>query len=254
MLSDTANISLWDIYSDPKRRQILQLLMEKPRTTSELCAHFDVSRFAVMKHLKVLESSGLIDVKREGRQRWNVLDRARLRQLARQDGLNEVGLVACEAETAVSPHLCHIPLSFPFNTPASVLYHALVTEIDAWWCYRQLANSHMVLEPMVNGRFYEAEAFNTQTGILLGTVTAIIPNKEIHFYGPMGIADQAIISNLTLTLEPNGPTTQLHLRHHLFGEIEDATYRWYMHRWQNLIETGLVKHLAQTLPNVAEAT
>ncbi len=43
-------------------------------TTGELCLDFEVSRFAVMKHLKVLESAGLVLVERRGRERYNHLN------------------------------------------------------------------------------------------------------------------------------------------------------------------------------------
>jgi DNA-binding transcriptional ArsR family regulator len=49
-----SDVSIWTALPDPKRCQIT-LLEKKPRTTSELSSNFDVSRFAVMKHLKVLE-------------------------------------------------------------------------------------------------------------------------------------------------------------------------------------------------------
>lgn len=50
-----SDVSTWTALSDLKRRQIITLLEEKPRTTSELSSNFDVMRFAVMKHVKVLE-------------------------------------------------------------------------------------------------------------------------------------------------------------------------------------------------------
>lgn len=37
-----------------------------------------MSRFGVMRHLEVLEKSGLILVERRGRERWNHLNAARL--------------------------------------------------------------------------------------------------------------------------------------------------------------------------------
>jgi DNA-binding transcriptional ArsR family regulator len=58
--------------SDPTRRGILDQLRDQPRSTGELCEKFPkLSRFAVMKHLDVLEEAGLVIVKREGRVRWN---------------------------------------------------------------------------------------------------------------------------------------------------------------------------------------
>jgi len=65
---------IWKALSDPTRRKILDLLNERPRTTGELAESFSLSRFAVMKHLGVLEGAGLIGVRREGRERWNHLN------------------------------------------------------------------------------------------------------------------------------------------------------------------------------------
>ena len=56
--------------SDPRRRRILDYIRDRPRTTGWLCARFEnLSRYAVMKHLNVLEQAGLVIVKRKGRQR-----------------------------------------------------------------------------------------------------------------------------------------------------------------------------------------
>jgi DNA-binding transcriptional ArsR family regulator len=61
--------------SDGKRREILDLLREKPRTTGELCEHFKgLDRCTVMQHLGVLERAELVIAKREGRFRWNYLN------------------------------------------------------------------------------------------------------------------------------------------------------------------------------------
>ena len=65
---------IWKALSDPTRRSILNLLRSAPRTTGEISDQFDLSRFAVMKHLGVLEKADLIKVKREGKFRWNHLN------------------------------------------------------------------------------------------------------------------------------------------------------------------------------------
>lgn len=60
---------------DSRRRQILDLLKTRPRTTGELCEHFeDMDRCTVMQHLAVLEKADLLIVKREGRLRWNYIN------------------------------------------------------------------------------------------------------------------------------------------------------------------------------------
>ena len=64
---------------------MLDLLAEKPRTTGELSAAFaKLSRFAVMKHLRVLEKAGLVIVSRDGRKRWNSLNAAPLKDVLRR--------------------------------------------------------------------------------------------------------------------------------------------------------------------------
>lgn len=61
--------------ADYRRREILDLLRARPRTTGELCAHFrSLDRCTVMQHLRVLENADLVIVRREGRLRWNYLN------------------------------------------------------------------------------------------------------------------------------------------------------------------------------------
>ncbi|MBO0887519.1 winged helix-turn-helix transcriptional regulator [Candidatus Bathyarchaeota archaeon] len=68
--------------ADHRRREILDLLKQRPRTTGELCAQFrDIDRCTVMQHLGVLEKADLVIVKREGRLRWNYLNAVPIKQI-----------------------------------------------------------------------------------------------------------------------------------------------------------------------------
>ena len=58
-MSDHTLTPVWKALADPSRRRILDLLRRRPHTTGELAEQFATSRFAVMKHLKVLEGAGL---------------------------------------------------------------------------------------------------------------------------------------------------------------------------------------------------
>ncbi len=66
--------AIWSALNDHSRRRILDLLRDKSMTTSQLCEHFNTTRFAVMKHLKELEKAGLVIVERRGRERFNHLN------------------------------------------------------------------------------------------------------------------------------------------------------------------------------------
>lgn len=70
--------------ADGSRRRMLDLLRESPMTTGQLAAHFDVSRFAVMKHLKVLAEAGLVLIERRGRERVNHLNPLPLQAMYRR--------------------------------------------------------------------------------------------------------------------------------------------------------------------------
>lgn len=70
--------------NDASRRRILDLLREQSLTTNALCAHFQFSRFAVMKHLKLLEKAGLVVVERRGRERINHLNPVPLQAVYRR--------------------------------------------------------------------------------------------------------------------------------------------------------------------------
>ena len=69
--------------ADSRRREILDLLKSQPRTTGELCVHFEdqIDRCTVMQHIGVLERAELIIPRREGRKRWNYLNAAPFRDI-----------------------------------------------------------------------------------------------------------------------------------------------------------------------------
>ena len=61
---------VWRALANPFRRHLLDLLSDGPRTTSQLVdAAPDLSRFAVMQHLGVLERSGVVTSHKTGRTR-----------------------------------------------------------------------------------------------------------------------------------------------------------------------------------------
>jgi DNA-binding transcriptional ArsR family regulator len=73
--SEATHDIVFKALSDARRRQILDLLKDEPRTTGDLCDRFrEIDRCTVMQHLGVLERAGLIIVKRDGRRRWNYIN------------------------------------------------------------------------------------------------------------------------------------------------------------------------------------
>ena len=61
--------------ADPSRRRLLDLLFERDgRTLTELESKLPMTRFGVMKHLRVLQEAGLITTRKVGRERLHYLN------------------------------------------------------------------------------------------------------------------------------------------------------------------------------------
>src|SRR4249919_2288962 len=55
--------------SEPRRQEILRLVWNRERAAGDIAQHFDVSRPAISKHLRILREAGLVDERRKGTQR-----------------------------------------------------------------------------------------------------------------------------------------------------------------------------------------
>lgn len=61
--------------ADPTRRLLLDRLFQRDgRTLTELESELDMTRFGVMKHLRVLEDAGLVLTRRNGRAKLHYLN------------------------------------------------------------------------------------------------------------------------------------------------------------------------------------
>jgi uncharacterized protein YndB with AHSA1/START domain len=67
--------SVFRALADPSRRRLLDLLFERDgRTVTELESQLPMTRFGVMKHLRVLQEAGLIATRKVGRERLHYLN------------------------------------------------------------------------------------------------------------------------------------------------------------------------------------
>src|SRR6188508_3447856 len=61
--------------ADPTRRHLLDRLFERDgRTLTELESELEMTRFGVMKHLRLLEEAGLVVTRRQGREKLHFLN------------------------------------------------------------------------------------------------------------------------------------------------------------------------------------
>jgi DNA-binding transcriptional ArsR family regulator len=69
--------------ADPNRRELLdRLRAENGQTLGQLCAHLDMTRQAVTKHLAVLEEANLVVVVWRGREKLHYLNPVPIHEIA----------------------------------------------------------------------------------------------------------------------------------------------------------------------------
>jgi DNA-binding transcriptional ArsR family regulator len=56
--------------ADPTRRAIINMIAYESLNLNSVAEHFDVSRPAISKHIKILTECGLITIKQKGRERY----------------------------------------------------------------------------------------------------------------------------------------------------------------------------------------
>src|ERR1700754_3209797 len=66
-------LDTFQVIGDPSRRKMLMLLSEDSLTINSLAENFDMSRPAVSKHIKILETAGFISIQDMGRERYCTL-------------------------------------------------------------------------------------------------------------------------------------------------------------------------------------
>ncbi|GAA3741361.1 DNA-binding transcriptional ArsR family regulator [Spinactinospora alkalitolerans] len=60
----------FDVLAEPTRRQILDLLLQRPHPVGELTDRLGLSQPSTSKHLRVLREAGLVRVRRDAQRRW----------------------------------------------------------------------------------------------------------------------------------------------------------------------------------------
>lgn len=70
----TYAVDAWTALGDPSRRQIFELLAERPRSVTEIARGLPISRPAVSQHLRVLKQARLVQARPEGTRRIYQVD------------------------------------------------------------------------------------------------------------------------------------------------------------------------------------
>lgn len=251
---------LWRALADPTRRQILDLLRLRPRTTGELAEEFPTSRFAVMKHLAVLTDAGLVVSRRRWRERWNHLNAVPLQALyerwvkpyeaAWAAGLTELkrraekkGATMTESSRRPQLGTAEVELEIAIDAPPERVWKALVDDIGLWWRkdFIDAATVAFVLEPRPGGRVFED--WGEGRGRLWYTVVTLEPPAKLLLSGDffaLNCGGSSGTSLVTILLEPQrGERTLLKLNDSVFGNLAPDLREDLTQGWQLLIRDAL---------------
>lgn len=186
---------LWRALASPWRRRLLDLLRDGPRTTGGLSGEIpELSRFAVMQHLAVLTSAGVVVAERRGRDRLNYLNPVPLRDwyerwVQPMADTGAASLLALKRATETKGHamttatgtdtgqIRTVQLAFELriSAPAERVFEVMTQRSQDWFPHSYGGDRvrAIVLEPRVGGQHYED--WGDGRGHLYGQVTAYDP-------------------------------------------------------------------------------
>jgi DNA-binding transcriptional ArsR family regulator len=228
MDSDT----VWRALASPHRRAILDDLREGPKTTGELNRTMpELSRFAVMQHLKVLEECKLVLYRREGRRRLNYSNPAPVQEIYERwvsgyaSGAAKTALQfkryaesKQEVEDLNNFRSVQIETEISVKATAQTCFDALTRNYNNWFPHRFKPDSVVYSEATLGGT--NGERFADGGGAIHSTVVYVDEPIAITYGGPGTMLDGCNIYS-AYKLEENEGNTTVKRRMHLWGDVSE---------------------------------
>ena len=240
---------IWKALSDPTRRSILNLLKNAPRTTGEISDQFkDLSRYAVMKHLGVLEKADLITIKREGKFRWNYLNPTPIQKTYEKWVSNLVQLSLFTDSTTRKmgqnkhpAYTSKLTVSATFKSPQEKVWKTLTKDISRWWvaeCYTHPDTRKVILEVKPGGLLYED--IGNKEGFVWGMVMGIHQPYTLLLKGQISAKlGGPALSFINISLESKQQHTKLQVTEVVLGQVSDRLLKSLRKHWKTLLEKGM---------------
>jgi len=239
--------------ADPSRRRILDLLKEQPgQSVGELTAHFEFTRYAVMKHLSVLEDANLVVSRREGRRRLLFLNVMPLQQISKRwmtrfDIERASWLSMFKRMLEASPGPEHAMSDSKHPKQVYVLY--IRTTPEALW--------DAITNPELTARYFYGTRIDSdfevgaalrymgeESAAIEGEVVEIEPRRKlVHSFAFPDQPDDAP-TRVTWEIEPEGDVCKLTVIHEGFEghtdtwDITSGGWPYILNSLKTFIETG----------------
>ena len=206
--------------ADPTRRHLLDLLAERDgRSLGQLEGEVEMTRFGVMKHLRVLEAAGLVVTRRSGREKLHFLNPVPIR-VVHDRWIDKFTEHRVSALTHLKSHLEATPMSSTAQHSTTTQVHQIfiAATADAVWA--------AITQPeFTEHYFYGARVettgevgtpfrYRAADGSLLGDATVLEaepPHRLVvtwrSLWDPELAAEPA--SRVTWEIEPQGPGLSL---------------------------------------------
>jgi DNA-binding transcriptional ArsR family regulator/uncharacterized protein YndB with AHSA1/START domain len=239
--------------AEPTRRRILDHLRDGPLTTGQLCDRFSVTRFAVIKHLGVLQRAGLVAARKRGREVWNHLNAVPLREMyerwirsyesewagrlyrVREIAEGESRMTELQARAADAARSIHVVQEVPILASPERVFQALTDGLGEWWGAPYLYDQNstdIVLDARPGGLL--REALPDGGGAIWATVVEVRPNKALELSGLIGMSG-AVAGLVRFEIEPAEGGCVLKLDHRAVGDIGEQTASNYHAGWGDLL-------------------
>ncbi|MGV3617472.1 MAG: ArsR/SmtB family transcription factor [Fimbriimonas sp.] len=247
--------AIWRALGNPIRRGILDLLREGPLTTTGIGDHFpELSRFAVMQHLGVLEEARLVVSRKEGRRRVSHLNPVPMRELYERWVGNRAGAESSAAlamrrfvegkEKEMSREkadaLAKIEVELPIAAPPEAVFDALTKGIDDWWPFRLREGSRVFHDCRLGG--FLGEDWGDGAGAIWGTIVLYDPPHRCVARGPGGVGGAYTSLNSDLVeATPEGCVYKKSLQ--MWGEVPEELERIFREGSRAILERHLVEYV-----------
>ncbi len=257
--------SIWKALSDPTRREILDTIRTRPKTTGALVEKFEhLSRFAVMKHLNVLEEAKLISIRREGKYRLNHINAIPIqdiyeRWVKKYEAQWASGLLQLKELTEYKSNIDHITkqlimeqsqvtriqMEISINASIEHTWQSLINDIGLWWrkdFYTSPKTKEFILEARPGGKMYED--YGNNEGLVWAEVIILDSPNILELKSHLSPAyGGPVFSFLRLALESSDGGTTLRLSDVGVGTMSDEAVKQTEAGWRMLFEDGFKSYV-----------
>ena len=214
--------AIFKALNDPHRRALLDSLRQKDgQTLSELEGQLEMTRFGVMKHLKLLEEASLVTTRKVGRFKYHYLNAVPLQEVI--DRWIEPLLAKPQARAVLD---LKAALETEMSKPDVVLSTYINTTHDRLWealTKGDLISKYHFACDRVTGDYADGQTVDyirpDGSSMLSNRVIRVDPKSRIEMEFAAHWAGDAPVSRCVYLVEPSGQQMRLTVEHY---DVPDA--------------------------------